>query len=95
VYYLEDKQSHARVHNELLRAKSVVVFGGTLEAYQVAAGVRDYLDSIGYTQTRITLMCSDKDELLQNFGTKVKNAILKKYHDKRITVLSDVQITQM
>lgn len=64
MFYLEDRQAHARVHNELLKAKSVVVFGGTLEAYQVAAGVRDYLDSIGYTQTRITLMSSEKDELL-------------------------------
>lgn len=49
VFYLEDRQAHARVHNELLKAKQVVVLGGTLEAYQVAAGVRDYLDSIGYS----------------------------------------------
>lgn len=51
VFYLEDRQSHARVHNEILKAKQVCVLGGTLEAYQVAAGVRDYLDSIGYTKT--------------------------------------------
>ena len=33
VYYLEDKQSHARIHNELLKANQIVVFGGTFEAY--------------------------------------------------------------
>jgi thioredoxin reductase len=33
VFYLEDRHSHARCHNELLKAKSVVVMGGTFEAY--------------------------------------------------------------
>lgn len=53
------------------------------------------MDSIGYTQTRIVLMSQDKDELLLNFGTSVKNAILKLYQKKRITVLTDVQITEL
>jgi thioredoxin reductase len=33
VFYLEDRQAHARCHNELLKAKTIVVLGGTLEAY--------------------------------------------------------------
>lgn len=33
VYYLEDRQSHARVHNEILKAKQITIMGGTLEAY--------------------------------------------------------------
>jgi NADH dehydrogenase FAD-containing subunit len=56
VHYLEDRQSHARCHNELLKAKKIVVFGSTLEAYQVAASAREYLDSIGYTSTQIVLL---------------------------------------
>ena len=48
VYYLEDRHSHARCHNELLKAKSIVVMGGTFEAFQTAASIREYLDGIGY-----------------------------------------------
>jgi len=49
VFYLEDRHSHARCHNELLKAKSIVIMGGTFEAYQTAASIRKYLDSINYT----------------------------------------------
>lgn len=31
--YLEDRFSHAKCHNEILKAKSIVVMGGTFEAY--------------------------------------------------------------
>jgi hypothetical protein len=30
---MEDSQSHARIHNELLRAKQVVILGSTWDAY--------------------------------------------------------------
>ena len=33
VLYLEDRHSHARCHNEMLKAKSIVIMGGTFEAY--------------------------------------------------------------
>jgi len=33
VFYLEDRQAHAKCHNEILRAKSIVVMGNTIEAY--------------------------------------------------------------
>jgi hypothetical protein len=32
VLYIEDRLSHAKVHNALLKAKNVVVLGNTLEA---------------------------------------------------------------
>lgn len=58
VYYLEDRYSHAKCHNELLKAKSILVLGGTFEAYQTAASIREYLDSVGYHETEIFLMDS-------------------------------------
>jgi hypothetical protein len=45
--------------------------GGTLEAYQVAASVREYLDSLGYKKTQVILLNQNKDELHQNFGKAV------------------------
>ena len=56
VFYLEDRHSHARCHNEMLKAKNIVIMGGTFEAYQTAASVREYLDSIGYTDVSIMLI---------------------------------------
>jgi hypothetical protein len=47
VYYLEDRQAHARCHNEILKAKCIVILGGTLEAYTTAASIRSYLDTLG------------------------------------------------
>ncbi len=32
--------------------------GGTFEAYQTAASIREYLDSIGYTDVQIALLDS-------------------------------------
>lgn len=50
-FYLEDRQSHARVHNEILKAKQITIMGSTLEAYNTAAALRDYLDEIKYFDT--------------------------------------------
>ena len=33
VYYLEDRYSHAKCHNELIKAKTILIMGGTFEAY--------------------------------------------------------------
>ena len=63
VFYLEDRHSHARCHNELLKAKSILIMGGTFEAYQTASSIRDYLDSIGYFDTRIVLLNGSRSEL--------------------------------
>ena len=63
VYYLEDKHSHAKVHNEILLAKTIVVMGGSFEAYQTVASIREYLDSIGYTDTKIILFDTEATEV--------------------------------
>jgi UDP-N-acetylglucosamine 2-epimerase len=33
VHYIEDRFSHAKLHNSLIKAKSVVVMGNTFEAF--------------------------------------------------------------
>jgi hypothetical protein len=33
VHYLEDRFSHAKCHNELIKAKEIAIIGGTFEAY--------------------------------------------------------------
>lgn len=33
VVYIEDKYSHAKFHNDMIKSKSIVVMGGTFEAY--------------------------------------------------------------
>jgi thioredoxin reductase len=63
VFYLEDRHSHARAHNEILKAKQIVVMGGTFEAYQTVTAIRDYLDSIGFNDTSIALIDSNKSEV--------------------------------
>jgi thioredoxin reductase len=60
VHYIEDRYSHAKVHNDLLRANQVVVIGGTFDALQLAQSTRTYLDEIGRHHTKIMLI-NDKD----------------------------------
>lgn len=59
----------------MLKAKSVLVMGGTFEAYQTASSVRDYLDSIGYTNTQVVLMEGDSTELQQCWGKHIAGEI--------------------
>lgn len=47
----------------MLKAKSILIMGGTFEAYQTAASVREYLDSVGYTDTQIMLIDPDISEV--------------------------------
>ena len=63
MFYLEDRHSHARVHNEILKAKCIVVLGGTFEAYQVAGSLREYLDSINYRDVQIVLLNDEDSEI--------------------------------
>jgi hypothetical protein len=73
VYYLEDRFSHAKVHNEILKAKNIVVYGGTFQAYQTASALREYLDSIEYTEAKIILLSEKPTELEQSFGPLIAN----------------------
>ena len=75
VFYLEDRFAHAKFHNNLLKAKCVVVLGGTFEAYQSAASMRDYLDSVGYYNTKIILMESSASEVQQCFGYEISDCM--------------------
>lgn len=63
VFYLEDRHSHARCHNEILKAKMIVIMGGTFEAYQTAASIREYLDGVGYLETQVVLIDSSASEI--------------------------------
>lgn len=87
VYYLEDRHSHARCHNEILKAKSIVVMGGSFEAYQTAASIRDYLDSISYFDTQIVLLEGSSTEVQQCLGKHIANEFHEMLKSKRISVI--------
>ena len=56
VHYLEDKISHERCSEAIGNAKTVVILGGTLDAYQVAATAREHLDMIGKQDSKVILI---------------------------------------
>lgn len=59
VYYLEDRYSHAKCHNEIIKAKKIMILGNTMDAFRTASSIRSYLDSINYTDTEVILMCEN------------------------------------
>jgi len=75
VFYLEDRHSHARCHNEIIKAKTIVVMGGTFEAYQTAASIREYLDSIDYKEVQIVLLNPELSEVHQSFGKQIEKEV--------------------
>ena len=36
VFYIEDRFSHAKIHNQLIKSKKVVIIGNTFETIQTA-----------------------------------------------------------
>ena len=77
VFYLEDRYSHAKCHNEIIKANKIVILGGTMDAFQTAASVRSYLNSIGYHKTEVTLLHEGESEIKKNMGSQVYSAIKK------------------
>ena len=95
VFYLEDRHSHARCHNELLKAKSIVIMGGTFEAYQTASSIRSYLDSISYSDAQIMLIDPNSSEVHQTFGKEISDSINQLMRQQRITVMMQAEITNI
>lgn len=75
VHYIEDKFSHAKIHNNLLRAKKILVMGNTFESYQVASSVREYLDSLELYDKEIILMTDQKSELRKTCSRQLENYV--------------------
>lgn len=40
-----------------------MIMGGTFEAYNTAASVREYLDSLGYNETQVVLFDNKSSEV--------------------------------
>ena len=77
VFYLEDRFSHAKCHNEIIKAEKIIVLGNSMDAFQTAASLRHYLKSLGYDSTEVTLMFEETSEIRQNMGPEVSKAIMK------------------
>ena len=68
VHYIEDRFSHAKVHNQLLKAKKVVILGNTFDAIQTASSTRAYLDECGLFKTEVTLMATSVPDVRKSLG---------------------------
>ena len=77
VHYIEDRFSHAKVHNDLLKAKKVVIMGNTFDAIQTAQSTRTYLDECGLFKTDVTLMTTDVPDVRKSMGPSMDMFIKK------------------
>lgn len=69
--------------------------GGTFEAYQTAASIRDYLDSISYTDVSIMLIDPNTSEVQQSFGNQIADQVHELMREKRITIMMKTEITRI
>lgn len=92
VHYIEDRFSHAKIHNELIRAKDVVILGDTIDSFQVAQATRDYLDQCGFFETKVTLMTTEKPQVRTTLGDGIEKVFKKQLRAQRISYLPNVKI---
>ena len=85
VHYLEDRFSHAKMHNQLLKSNKIVVLGNTFEAFQVASAAREYLDGLGFFEKQIILMTTEQSEVRKTLGTAVEKYLAHLLRQQRIT----------
>lgn len=95
VFYLEDRYSHAKCHNEIIKADKIMILGGTMDAFRTASSVRSYLDSINYQKTEVILMFEGSSEIRKNMGKQVSDAITKMMRDQNITVIDESKISHI
>lgn len=95
VYTVNDFETHAKVHNEAIKAKHICVLGGTFEAYQSAISLRTYLDELGLEDTRVTLFEKDTSEFVSTLGPAIAGRIIKEFKKKKISVIRGAKITKV
>ena len=95
VFYLEDRYSHAKCHNEILKAKKITIMGSTMDAMQTATSIRSYLDSIGYQKTEVVLVSEGDTEVKKNMGAIVGKTVNQMLRDQNISVIDNVKITHL
>lgn len=95
VHVIEDHLSHAKVHNDLLKANQIVVIGSGLEAIQAATSARGYLDSIGVLEPKVVIMDTEMSQLRRTFGPKVEEIFKRILKSHRISFMSEVKIVDM
>lgn len=92
MHYIEDRYSHAKVHNELLKAKSVVIMGGTFEAFTIAQAARTYLDDVGKYHTKVTVISNSMTDIRLSLGEGFEKYLSVLLKHQRISFLPNVQI---
>lgn len=92
-FYLEDRYSHAKVHNEILKAKKIVVLGSTLDTLDTASHIRSYLNSIGYDKTEVTVISDGATEIAKNMGDEVSKCITDMLQKSGVNVIDNAKIT--
>ena len=92
-YYLEDRYSHAKAHNEILKAEKIVVLGSTMDAFDTASNIRTYLNSIGYHKTQVTLLSDGQTEVASNMGQEVSRCITDMLQKHGVNVIDNAKIT--
>lgn len=96
VFYIEDRYSHAKVHNAVLKAKQVVVLGGTFEALQLAQTTRTFLDEVGQYETKVMLMNTEEDsEVRKTLGKGMDKWIELMLKNQRIIYQPNVKLVDM
>jgi hypothetical protein len=92
VFELDSIQTHAKVHNAIKNAKTVVVYGSTFESYELVSSVRKLANKYGKSDTKVYLLEAPPSEIMRSFDQQIYTAIKAFMYINGINVLSDYKV---
>lgn len=94
VFELDTVQTHAKVHNAIKNAKTVVIYGSTFESYEVASSVKALANKYGKSDMKVYLLEAPPSEIMRSFDKQVYTAVKTMMYINGISVLSDYKIVE-
>lgn len=96
VFNITDYESHAQVHNKVIKAKHVWVVGPTFEAFQLISSIWNYLNSLNFKDVRCTILDNDnKNELVNTLGPEVAARLKEDLKNLGVSVIDNAKISDL
>lgn len=91
---MDSVQDHAKIYNAVKKAKSVLIYGNSIEAYELTSSIKELVESFG-NDTKIYLLEPPTSEIKRSFTEQVHNLIKAEFYLKGVYVLSDYKINSV
>jgi hypothetical protein len=94
VYSMESVHDHAKIYNAVKNAKTVLIYGNSIEAYELTSNIKELSESFG-NDTKIYLLEPPTSEIKRSFTEQLHNVIKSEFYVKGVYVLTEYNINSI